>query len=172
MGGRWQHGGPGNAGAATSLEITLEKRLISAGSASQPWRGCCESSSTTRRDTAGSKLGVQGHGCDPLHAAKISRLSQRAQTEADQRINPTFPSPELGLSWQSRSLPALQGHETAASTRAGGQVSLPWPVRMALGWESGDHAARGEGTSRYRYLPRGCARATRCLPEDRSACLA
>lgn len=120
-----------------------KKKLVSAGSAPQPWRGCCESSSTTRRDTAGSKLGVQGHGCDPLRAAKISWPCQGAQTEADQSINPTFPSLELGLSWQSRPLPALRGHEPAVSTRAGGQVSLPWPVGMALGWESRDHAARG-----------------------------
>lgn len=28
--------------------------------------GHCESSSTPLRDTAGSELGVQGHGCDPL----------------------------------------------------------------------------------------------------------
>lgn len=61
MGGRQQHHGPGNAGAATCLETTLEKRLISAGSAPQPWHGRCESSSTTLRDTAGSELGVQGH---------------------------------------------------------------------------------------------------------------
>lgn len=56
-----------------------------------------------------------------------------------------FPSPELDSSWQSTSVPVLQGHETAVNARAGGQVSFPWPVDMAPEWESGDHAAERGG---------------------------
>lgn len=76
MGGRRQHCGPGNAGAVTCLETTLEKRLISAGSAPQPQRSRCESSSTTLRDTAGSEPGCRGtrsgatgaQTCPPEHS--------------------------------------------------------------------------------------------------------
>ena len=89
--------------------------------------------------------GPQGHGCDPLSTAERSRPCQREQAAAEQGINPMFPSPELDSSWQSTSVPVLQGHETAVNARAGGQVSFPWPVDMAPEWESGDHAAERGG---------------------------
>ena len=73
MGGWRQHRGPGNADAATCLETTLEKRLISAGSAPRPQRGRCESSSTTLRDTAGSELGVQGHPLRGRRGTDVTR---------------------------------------------------------------------------------------------------
>lgn len=64
-----------------------------------------------------------------------------------------FPTPKLDLSLQSMSLPALQGHKTAVNARAGGQVSLPWPVGLALGWESKDYAAERRGPASRDTFP-------------------
>lgn len=93
--------------------------------------------------------GHKGTDVTPEHSQnKSAMLSCTGSVRAEQSTNPTFPSPELDLSRQSTSLPALQGHEAAANARAGGQVSLPWPVGMAPGGKAGTTQVREVGTGR------------------------